>query len=344
MELVKRVLAGERLALARLLTQVENDTPAGQAALDELFPFAGKAHLVGITGAPGTGKSSLVNQIAQLFRQPQAGMQPCKVAIVAVDPSSPFTGGALLGDRVRMRDLAGDPGIFIRSMAARGALGGLARSTAGVVQVLDAAGFDLILIETVGAGQNEVDIVRLAHTTIVVEAPGMGDDIQAIKAGLLEIADILVINKADRPGVENTTRALKTMFELGRPGRVMTGKHILQENETALISGEEEHSGWLPPILTSIATQGEGAGNIVQAIRQHGKYLKLSGEWGMRERGRLQNELEDRLQTALVARWRSRLPDEAFQSSLADVLERKISPLQAVAILLNFDVNYEEKN
>jgi LAO/AO transport system kinase len=344
MHLVERVLTGERLALARLLTQVENDTPTGQAALDELFPSGGKAHLVGITGAPGTGKSSLVNQVARLFRQPGAGVQPAKVAIVAVDPSSPFTGGALLGDRVRMRDLAGDPGIFIRSMAARGALGGLARSTAGVVEVLDAAGFDLILIETVGAGQNEVDIVRLAHTTIVVEAPGMGDDIQAIKAGLLEIADILVINKADRPGVENTTRALKAMLELGRPGRGYAGKHTLQENEKALDSVGESQSGWMPPILTSIATLGEGAAEIVQAIRRHGEYLKESGEWGLRQRERLQNELEDLLQAGLVARWRSRLPDDVFQASVDAVVGRKISPQQAVAKLLNFGVNYEVQN
>jgi LAO/AO transport system kinase len=344
MDLVERVLAGERLALARLLTQVENDTPTGQAALDELFPLGGKAHLVGITGAPGTGKSSLVNQVARLFRQEQVGVQPAKVAIVAVDPSSPFTGGALLGDRVRMRDLSGDPGIFIRSMAARGALGGLARSTAGVVQIFDAAGFDLILIETVGAGQNEVDIVRLAYTTIVVEVPGMGDDIQASKAGLLEIADILVVNKADRPGVENTTRALKTMLELGRPERVPVYKHAFQENEPSYISSDEDlHSGWIPPILTSIATQGDGANEIVQTIRQHGEYLKQSGVWGLRQRERLRNELEDRLQAALVARWRSRLPDDVFQSSLDDVVGRKISPQQAVAKLLKFGVNYEVK-
>ncbi len=196
------VLSGDRLALARLLTRVENDTPEGRAALDELFPHTGKAHLIGVTGAPGTGKSSLVNQIALSFRK--LGQ---RVAIVAIDPSSPFTGGAVLGDRVRMRDLAGDAGVFIRSMASRGSLGGLAQATAGVVQVFDAAGFDIILIETVGAGQSEVDIARLAHTTIVVEAPGLGDDIQAIKAGILEIADILVINKADRPGVESTERA-----------------------------------------------------------------------------------------------------------------------------------------
>jgi LAO/AO transport system kinase len=206
-------IASDRLALTRLLTQVENDSDAGRRALAELFPQTGKAHLIGVTGAPGTGKSSLVNQLALHYRKTQQK----RVAIVAVDPSSPFTGGAVLGDRVRMRDLSGDPGVFIRSMAARGSLGGLARATAGVAQVFDAAGFELILIETVGAGQSEVDIARLAHTTVVVEAPGMGDDIQAIKAGILEVADLIVVNKADRPGVENTEKALRSALDLAHP-------------------------------------------------------------------------------------------------------------------------------
>src|SRR5512143_2752841 len=217
MALTDSVLDGNRLALARLLTQVENDLPEGRAALAVLFAHTGQAHLVGVTGAPGTGKSSLVNQLARYYRQPPAGETPKRVAVVAVDPTSPFSGGAILGDRIRMRDLAGDPGVFIRSMASRGSLGGIASATAGVVQVFDAAGFDIILIETVGVGQAEVDIARLAHTTLVVEAPGLGDDIQAIKAGILEIADILVVNKADRPGIENTERALKSTLELAHP-------------------------------------------------------------------------------------------------------------------------------
>ncbi|HEX7261003.1 MAG TPA: methylmalonyl Co-A mutase-associated GTPase MeaB, partial [Luteolibacter sp.] len=178
--------------MTRLLTQVENDSPAGRATLGELFPYTGQAHLIGVTGAPGTGKSSLVNQLALGYRRSTNK----KVAIVAVDPSSPFTGGAVLGDRVRMRDLSGDEGVFIRSMASRGSLGGIAQKTASIVQVFDAAGYEIIIIETVGAGQSEVDVARLAHTTVVVEAPGLGDEIQAIKAGILEIADVLVINKA----------------------------------------------------------------------------------------------------------------------------------------------------
>jgi LAO/AO transport system kinase len=195
---------GNRLVLSRALTAVENDDPAGQEMISALFPHTGKAHLVGVTGAPGTGKSTLVNQLARAFRKETDSGEQLKIAIVAVDPTSPFTGGALLGDRIRMQDLMGDPGVFIRSMASRGALGGLAHSTAAFTTLLDAAGFDLILIETIGAGQAEVDIAQLAHTVIVVEAPGLGDDIQAIKAGILEIADILVVNKADRPGAENT--------------------------------------------------------------------------------------------------------------------------------------------
>src|SRR5665648_558109 len=201
MKLVEALLAGDRLALSRLLTQVENGTQDGFTALNELFQHTGRAHLVGVTGAPGVGKSSLVNQLALHFRSHDNKT----IAIIAVDPTSPFTGGAVLGDRVRMRDLAGDSGVFIRSMASRGTLGGLAHATAAMTQVFDAAGFDLVLIETVGAGQAEVDIARLAHTTLVVEAPGMGDDIQAIKAGILEIADILVVNKSDHPMADMTT-------------------------------------------------------------------------------------------------------------------------------------------
>src|SRR3989304_2910470 len=213
MVLQKSVLEGDRLALARLLTEIENDSPAGRKALNAIFKHTGKAYLIGVTGAPGTGKSTLVNQLALHYRK----TAPHRVAIVAVDPTSPFTGGAVLGDRIRMRELSGDAGVFIRSMATRGSLGGLAAATAGVAHALDAAGFDLIFIETVGSGQVEVEVAKLAHTTLVVEAPGLGDDVQAIKAGILEIADILVLNKADRPRVEAAERALLGMLKLGHP-------------------------------------------------------------------------------------------------------------------------------
>jgi LAO/AO transport system kinase len=325
--LARAVLNGERLALARVLTQVENDTPEGRAALDELFAHTGKAHLIGITGSPGTGKSSLVNQLALHYRRPAVDAPLHRVGIVAVDPSSPFSGGALLGDRVRMRELSGDPDVFIRSMASRGTLGGLARSTAAVVQVLDAAGFDVILIETVGAGQSEVDIARLAHTTVVVEAPGLGDDIQAIKAGILEIADILAVNKADRPGVENTERALRMMLELASPGRPpepqASGQPVDGLNET-----------WTPPILRTVASLGTGVDAVAEAIDQHELFLKNTGRWRERDTARLQNEFEMLVRETLLGRWKSALSEERYHTVLASLYERKLSPYRALEELL----------
>jgi LAO/AO transport system kinase len=332
--LASSVLAGERLALARLLSQIENETPEGRQALSELFPHTGKAHLVGITGAPGTGKSTLVNQLARFYRHPSQG-ESCTVAIVAVDPSSPFTGGAILGDRVRMRDLAGDPGVFIRSMATRGSLGGLAHATARVVQVFDAAGFETIFIETVGAGQAEVDVAGLAHTTVVVEAPGLGDEIQAIKAGILEIADILVVNKSDRPGVENTERALRNMLQLARPvRRVFRGRGNLEQDPDEQATPVKAPV-WAAPILRTVATEGDGIPDLAQAIGKHRDYLLESGEWEQRERARFRTELEALLQDRLVARWRNALPDSKYTAMLNRVVKRKISPQQAVEALLD---------
>lgn len=328
MDLVERTLAGDRLALSRLLTHVENDTPEGRAALDALFPYTGRAHLIGVTGSPGTGKSSLVNRLALAFRA-QSGESAPKVGILAVDPSSPFTGGALLGDRVRMRDLTGDPGIFIRSMASRGALGGLSRATSSAAQVLDAAGYEIILIETVGAGQSEVDIARLAHTTIVVEAPGLGDDIQAIKAGILEIADILVVNKADRPGAENTERALRSMLELGHPQPAGTNHDGSPEE-----AGPDEDQIWIPSVLRAVATQADGIPDLIEAIERHAQFLRATGEWERRERARLKSELEALLRDTLVARWHAALPDGQYARVLEQLLQRQISPFQAVDSLL----------
>ncbi len=330
MSLVKQVLSGDRLALARLLTQVENDTPEGRAALVELFPHTGRAHLVGVTGAPGTGKSSLVNQLVLHYRRQHRK----RVAVVAVDPSSPFTGGAVLGDRVRMRDLSGDADVFIRSMASRGSLGGLAQTTAGVVQVFDAAGFDLILIETVGAGQGEVDIARLAHTTLVVEAPGLGDDIQAIKAGILEIADILVINKADRPGVENAEKALKSMLELAHPTRRVFSHHGRSMSVDVPVE-KADTPFWLPPIQRTIATDGTGVPELEQAITRHAEHLRLSGDWAARERARLESELEALLRETLMARFRESVPDGRYRSVLEQVFARNLSPWEAVKMLAN---------
>ena len=331
MTLVQRVLEGDRLALARVLSLVENEMPAGQAALAGLYPHTGRAHLVGITGPPGVGKSTLVNSLARLYRQPGDGTTPRTVAIVAVDPTSPFTGGAILGDRIRMRDLAGDPGIFIRSMATRGALGGLARSTAQVTQALDAGGFEVILIETVGAGQSEVDIASAAHTTAVIEAPGLGDDVQAFKAGLLEIADVLVVNKSDLPGADHAVKVLRGMLELGHPAR------RLGRLKSSLPEVEEFSSSpaWTPPILKTVAATGEGIPDLRAAIDRHRAHLADTGGLHERERSRAAGELETRLQQALLAGWREAAPPGAFHAALERVLARELAPARAVELLLN---------
>ncbi len=210
--LAQLLLAGKRRALAQALTHIENGGETAKELSRAIFAHTGNAQVIGITGAPGTGKSTLVNSLTQTIRGDGS-----EVAILAIDPSSPFTGGAIMGDRVRMRALSGDDGVFIRSMATRGNLGGLASATRDAIRALDAAGFPVILLETVGTGQSEVEVVKLAHTTVVVEAPGLGDDVQAIKAGLLEIADIFVVNKADRPGAAQTAKSLQQMLDLGHP-------------------------------------------------------------------------------------------------------------------------------
>jgi LAO/AO transport system kinase len=324
---VEAVRSGDRLALARLITKIENRSPDGLQALDALFPFTGHAHLVGVTGSPGSGKSTLVNHLVRALRDGGKTTPPPTVAVIAVDPTSPFSGGALLGDRVRMGDLAGDTGVFIRSMASRGALGGLAHATSAVTRVVDAAGFDIIIIETVGAGQTEVEIARLAHTIIVVEAPGMGDDIQAIKAGILEIADILVVNKSDRPGAENAVNALRSMLELARSA--WAGDEITNEADCS----SQNHS-WRPPILQTIATQSTGMEALLDAIQDHWDYLIASGERLHREQERLQSELNHLLQAALVANLHANVPDDAYQEYIYRLTQREISPQRAVQELL----------
>jgi len=328
MSLTKSVLEGNRLALARLLSQVENDSPEGRSALAELFQHTGQAQLIGITGAPGTGKSSLVNQLALHYRK----STDKKIAIVAVDPSSPFTGGAVLGDRVRMRDLAGDNGIFIRSMATRGSLGGIAQKTASLVQVFDAAGYEIILIETVGAGQSEVDVARLAHTTLVVEAPGMGDEIQAIKAGILEIADVLVINKADRPGVENTERALRSTLELAHPTKRVFRHH---GKDMSVAASGDDPSMWIPPIHKTVATEGRGIPELADSIAKHAAHLRQSGDWRARDRARLESEVEALLRETLMDRFLEGARKEKYDEMIEQVLSRNISPHEAVKSLLD---------
>ncbi len=322
--LVTGVLAGDRRALARLITRVENRTPDALEALAALHPHTGRAAIVGVTGAPGTGKSSLVNALALALRR-----RGQTVGIVAVDPTSPFSGGAVLGDRVRMIDLAGDAGVFIRSMASRGSLGGLAASTGDVVRVLDAAGFAVILVETVGAGQSEVEIARMAHTTVVVEAPGLGDDVQAIKAGILEIADILVVNKADRPGARNTVRALRAMLELGH--RLQTVGH---HGAGAIQAAEPVFDSWMVPLIETVATEHKGIDDLLAALDRHQAHLRETGEIADRERQRVEAELLARLREALLAQLLAERPPETLELTVQRILRRELDPGAAVRALL----------
>jgi LAO/AO transport system kinase len=319
-ELLEQVRQGQIRAIARLITQVENSPAAAEQAIQALYPFTGKAHVVGITGSPGAGKSTVVNALVKTLRQ-----QEVRIGIIAVDPSSPFTGGALLGDRVRMRDLSGDPGVYIRSMASRGSLGGLARATASVIKVLDAAGFDYILVETVGAGQAEVDIANAAHTTVVIEAPGMGDEIQSIKAGILEIADILVVNKADRPGADRTVRSLKMMLHLGPVGGTRQSGRISstspQDNGRAV---------WDIPVLETVATEGKGMAALAEMLAQHMTHLRQSGEWLQREKERSWREVEMLLQLRFMSQFQASVPQEMKDGLLTAVAERKVDPYTAV--------------
>lgn len=328
-DLVQPLLNGERRALARMLTALENERPGYEAALAALYPHTGRGWVVGITGAPGTGKSSLVSALAKAYRA-----RGQTVGILAVDPTSPFTGGAILGDRIRMRDLAGDPGVFIRSMATRGSLGGLARATRDAIRVMDAAGFDRILVETVGAGQSEIDIVRAAYTTVVIEAPGLGDDVQAIKAGILEIADVLAVNKADLSGAENTVRALRTMLELGHPA----SRAELIQHHGQLMRVEQSNNGhdaplWIPPIVRTVATSGEGVDELLSAIEQHRDHVQASGLAEL-ERAHIEIEICERLRELLLLRFLQALPGGALADMLRRVQAREIDPRSAVSDLM----------
>jgi LAO/AO transport system kinase len=330
-EIATAILAGNRLRLARAISTVENERSDAHPLLSLLYPHTGKAHIIGVTGAPGTGKSTLVTVLAQAYRA--AGLT---VAIVAIDPTSPFTGGAILGDRVRMRALSGDSGVFVRSMATRGSLGGLSKTTDDVVTLLDAAGFERIIVETVGVGQAEVAIARTAHTTLVVEAPGMGDEVQAIKAGILEIADILVVNKADRPGADRTVQALEMMLELDGGGPRLLRHHgqLLQVELPTLNNVDPEAARWQVTVMRTVATGGDGVTALRDQIEAHRAWLDHSGERVQRDQARIAHTLENILRAELNRRILAALPKQGIQALVAQVQARALDPYAAAQLLL----------
>jgi LAO/AO transport system kinase len=310
-ELAERARAGDRRALARLLTAVEGRTPEGEAGLRWLFPHAGRAHLVGVTGAPGTGKSTLVAALIGGLRA--AGRS---VAVVAVDPSSPITGGAILGDRVRMQQHADDRDVFVRSMASRGHVGGLASATVAAAAVLDAVGFDVVLLETVGAGQSEIEVAGAADTTVVVEAPGMGDEIQALKAGLLEVADLIVVNKGDLPGAQRAAAQLRAMTSAAAPP-----------------ARPDQRRPKRPEVLVATATTGQGVAELIAAIDRHRARLAASDDTGARLA-----RAEAHLQAALSARLHDRLQGAdgraAREEAIRSIAEHRLDPYAAADRLL----------
>ena len=317
-ELAEAAVDGDRRALARLLTAVENRTPVAEAAMRHLYPKAGRAHLVGITGPPGSGKSTLVASLIERVRA--AGRT---VGVVAVDPSSPITGGALLGDRVRMQAYAGDRDVFIRSMASRGHAGGLASTSTAAAAVMDASGFDLILIETVGTGQSEVEVAAAADTTVVLEAPEMGDEVQAIKAGLLEVADLVVVNKGDRPGALRTAAQLRAMLVAGASPKVGAGE------------GGDRPRPKRPEVLVTTASTGEGVEELLVALDRHREVGRDEGSGAAtarlaRAEAQVWAILSDRLRDQLHEPWHT----EATRATLAEVAEHRLDPYAAADRLI----------
>ena len=299
---IEQLRAGDVRALARAISTVENRAPGWSELLKALFPHSGKARVLGLTGPPGAGKSTLVDQLARFYRK-----QSHTVGIIAVDPTSPYTGGAILGDRIRMQDHFSDPGIYIRSMATRGSLGGLARTTADAATVLDASGRDLIMIETVGVGQDEVDIVRLADVTVVILVPGMGDDVQIIKAGIMEIADIFVINKSDRDGAEHVEREIRTLQSLAM-----------------------RSDGWTPPIIKTVASQALGIEELADAVASYEDYLKKKNLVMNKSVENWQQRLVEMLRDTMLEKARQHMADGGLGRYAAEVAEHKRDPYTVV--------------
>jgi len=304
--LIDRLRSGDARALARAISTVENRATGWSDLLKALFPHTGKARVIGLTGAPGSGKSTLVDQLARHYRKKQQ-----TVGIIAVDPTSPYTGGAILGDRIRMQDHHSDPGIYIRSMATRGSLGGLARATADAATVLDASGRDLVMIETVGVGQDEVDIVRLADVTIVILVPGMGDDVQTIKAGIMEIADIFVINKSDREGAERVEREIRAMQSLATRNRNLNDR-------------------WTPPIVKTVATDGVGTEELAAAIADYESYLKKENLVLRKNVENWQERLVEMLRDAMLEKARAQIGGGSLERYAAEIAEHKRDPYSLV--------------
>jgi LAO/AO transport system kinase len=303
---VEQVRAGNARALARAISAVENRTPDSAELLKALFPHTGRARVIGLTGSPGAGKSTLVDHLAREYRN-----QGKTVGIIAVDPTSPYTGGAILGDRIRMGSHYADPGIYIRSMATRGSLGGLARTTADITSVLDASGRDVVLIETVGVGQDEIDIVRLAEVTVVILVPGMGDDVQTIKAGIMEIADVFAINKSDREGAERVEREIRAMQSLAI-----------------------RHDAWVPSIVKTVATEGQGIAELASAIARYEEFLGKS-EAGHRKRvDNWRERLVEMLRDTLLERV-LREQDGRLEKYAEEIAEHRRDPYSLVEELVN---------
>ena len=310
--ITERLLSGDRRALARMVTLIENESPRARSYLAELHQSAGRAHIIGVTGAPGAGKSTLVTHLVREFRRRER-----KIGVVAVDPSSPFTGGAILGDRIRMMELAGDPNVFIRSMASRGSLGGLSAATRDVVRAMDAAGFNPVIIETIGTGQAEVEVMRAAQTVLVVSAPGMGDEVQAIKAGILEIADIFVVSKADKPGADQTVAELAMLLSLD--------PHRRQHDKSKPY--------WRIPVLKTSAIKDQGITQLVDAIEQHYQYLVESDMLTNRTQRQVRSEVEALVLHSVMLALKDKVTDAEWQQFMQDITTRERDPY-SVAIEL----------